>query len=143
MNLIINQIFFNQIKKVIKKIKRKKQTSFTRKQKLKEIWAVSLKVFLPIIWCKNNKRNIIKGELDLKYNLTKYTIISLYTQGFKFFVYEYIQKISSLAYKCIMCLKEWGKVWQGFQLIYCGTFIVYKWKKVPLEFTQWFAIGSH
>ena len=25
----------------------------------------------------------------------------------------------------------------GFPLVYCGTFIIYKWKKVLLEFTQW------
>ena len=31
----------------------------------------------------------------------------------------------------------------GFPLVYCGTFIVHKWKKVPLKFTQWFAICSH
>ena len=31
----------------------------------------------------------------------------------------------------------------GFPLVYCETFTVHKLKKVPLEFTQWFAIGSH
>ena len=30
----------------------------------------------------------------------------------------------------------------GVSLVYWGTFIVHKWKKVPLEFTQSFAIGS-
>ena len=31
----------------------------------------------------------------------------------------------------------------GFPFVYCGALIVHKWKEVPLEFTQWFAIGSH
>ena len=25
----------------------------------------------------------------------------------------------------------------GFPLVYCGTFIIYKWKKVLLKFTHW------
>ena len=29
----------------------------------------------------------------------------------------------------------------GFPLVYCGTFIFHKCKKVPLEFTQCFPIG--
>ena len=40
--------------------------------------------------------------------------------------------------------KEMSKsITLGFPLVYGGTFIVYKWKKVPLEFTKWFAIGYH
>ena len=96
---------------------------------------------LRTVWCRKYWKKYRKIRMILETQFNKLSYISIYTQGFKFFVYKFIYNIFFHYIQMHYILKQMKKsVTLGFPLFYCGTFTVNKWKIVLLEYSQWYAI---
>ena len=107
---------------------------------MKKCWPVSVKVFWRIILCKNNRKKQyrkrrIRLEIQLNkiyYNVYRFTL----TDSNLLFIIMFRRIFFSIQIHYV--LKRMRKsITLGFPLVYCGTFIIYKWKKVLLKFTHW------